>query len=102
MITKGREYAQTYASTVATSKIDYTAINILEDSTNTIGNNLRDCDNLCSDNGICRSYVCYCQPGFTKSDCSESTDESLQEGYEFDTVKYYLFGAAGIGFILGI
>jgi hypothetical protein len=86
----------------AASIIDYTAINILEESTNSVGNNLRDCVNLCSDNGICRNYVCYCQPEYTKDDCSISRDEDLQAGYPFETVRYYLLGAAFIGFVIGI
>jgi hypothetical protein len=58
--------------------------------------------NLCSYSGVCRNFKCYCIPGFTESDCSKSIEDAINKGMPFESIKFYLIGAAVFGIIVGI
>ena len=46
-----------------------------EDSASGSGGTKTDCPNDCSKRGKCKDAKCYCQPGFTTDDCSQSVED---------------------------
>ncbi len=76
--------------------------NIFQESDESKGNSLHDCDSNCNNNGVCRSYVCYCEPEFTGRSCQISVTEVFTLGIPLHEAIYYLYGGLALGLIFGI
>ncbi|CDW87459.1 kelch motif family [Stylonychia lemnae] len=75
---------------------------IFKESNSSMGNVLQDCENECSNNGVCRNYICYCEPEFTDKTCRTSIAEFSSIGTPWHEAVFYLYGAISIGVISGI
>ena len=63
---------------------------------------MQDCENECSNNGVCRNYVCYCEPDFTGKTCQISHLENHNNGTPLREAVYYLYSSMGVGILSGI
>lgn len=63
---------------------------------------LQDCENECSNNGVCRKFVCYCEPEFTGKTCQLSHFDNNNYGIPLRKAILYLYGSSGIGLVAGV
>ena len=75
---------------------------IFHEDVNSQGNSMKDCQNMCSNHGICRAYTCYCQPEYSGLDCSQLKEVDLVDGMPFHKAVYYFYGALIAGLLIGI
>ena len=62
---------------------------------------LANCPNSCTYNGVCKEGACYCQSGFYGSDCSSSNPNVYTQGEPISKAFQYGLMAFAGGILIG-